>query len=67
MFPSATGKSLEVDHGPKLFATPTLAAVKEGDPGPQSYEISPYRNSSDDDEDEERLPRPKKFIPAWAR
>ncbi|OAE32047.1 hypothetical protein AXG93_2278s1260 [Marchantia polymorpha subsp. ruderalis] len=60
------GKSLEVDHGPKLFATPTLAAVKEGDPGPQSYEISPYRNSSDDDEDEERLPRPKKFIPAWA-
>lgn len=32
----------------------------------QSYEISPYRGSDDEDEDEDDLPN-NKFIPSWAR
>lgn len=32
----------------------------------QSYDISPYRGSDDEDEDEDDLPN-NKFIPSWAR
>lgn len=32
----------------------------------QSYEISPYRGSDDEDEDEDDLPN-NKLIPSWAR
>jgi len=32
----------------------------------QSYDISPYRGSDDEDEDEDDLPN-NKLIPSWAR
>ena len=32
----------------------------------QSYEISPYKGSDDEDEDEDDIPN-NKFIPSWAR
>lgn len=33
----------------------------------QSYEISPYKGSDDEDEEEDDNIRDSKFVPSWAR
>lgn len=45
---------------------PPGGVIRQGDKGLQSYEISPYRDSEDEDSDEEEK-RSQKPIPQWAR
>lgn len=48
------------------FSGPPGGVIRQGDKGLQSYEISPYRDSEDEDSDEEEK-RSQKPIPQWAR
>ncbi|KAL2632399.1 hypothetical protein R1flu_017085 [Riccia fluitans] len=53
----------ELNIGPKSLATPTVVRKEPEESGPQTYEISPYRPSSDDEEDQPQ--RPKKQYAWW--
>ena len=48
------------------FSGPPAGIGVQGDTGVQSYEISPFRDSSDEDSEDEQE-RSQKPIPQWAR
>ncbi|KAG0569010.1 hypothetical protein KC19_6G058800 [Ceratodon purpureus] len=64
--PALAACSKPCQPGQVGFAGPPGGVVGHGDKGVQSYEISPYRDSEDEDSDEEEK-RSQKPIPQWAR
>ena len=49
-----------------MSAGPPGGVIGHGDKAVQSYEVSPFRDSEDEDSDEEEK-RSQKPIPQWAR
>ena len=49
-----------------VCAGPPGGVIGQGDKGVQTYEISPFRDSDDEDSEEEER-RSQKPIPQWAR
>ncbi|KAG0612901.1 hypothetical protein M758_6G061200 [Ceratodon purpureus] len=64
--PALVACSKPCQPGQVGFAGPPGGVVGHGDKGVQSYEISPFRDSEDEDSDEEEK-RSQKPIPQWAR
>ncbi|KAL3695287.1 hypothetical protein R1sor_009363 [Riccia sorocarpa] len=52
---------------PKVLATPSAVLKEPEESGPQTYEISPYRPSSDEEDETSKPQRSKKPVPTWAR
>ena len=52
---------------PAAAATPTSASARAAPAAEFSYQMSPYRENSDSEEEDGETRKPRKPIPSWAR